>query len=358
MPCGVRSVSLASHTTPCIPTDAHTQVLKPMNEPILPENDPDLILARKLGTRLEKRSAPLTANERPVADQLRKLKQASRVLQGKYYPDQSTSIAMWHAIEAATKPTIDKEQPPAKIFQMRPLVYRMAVAASLLVAIVLGWYLTRTLPEPVLLASAAQTIVTHTLTDGTDINLRPHSNLYRISENDQQVVYRLEGEAFFDVTSNPDRTFSVEAGDALISVLGTEFNVNTWGDQVNVFLQEGRVELIDLTSGEAVILQPGQAGTVHNANRTVELREGIANEHLDWLENKISFTQVPLSTIVQELEFHFAINIDVPAKRASETFTGPILLGDVSIVLDQLSFVMGGGRFVPTDETSYRFESN
>lgn len=329
-----------------------------MNEPILPDNDPDLILARKLGARLERKSAPLSASERPVADQLRKLKQSSRVLQGKHYPDQSTANAMWHAIEAAMKPVVASEQPSARIFKMRPLVYRMAMAASLLVAIALGWYLTSALPEPVLLASASQTIVTHTLSDGTDINLRPHSNLYRISEDDQQVVYRLEGEAFFDVTSNPDRTFSVEAGDALISVLGTEFNINTWGEAVNVFLREGSVELKNLTSGEAVILQPGQAGSVSKANRTIQLNDAVVNEHMDWLENKISFTSMPLSSVVQELEFHFAINIDVPAERRDETLTGPILLDDISIVLDQLSFVMGGGRFVPTDETSYRFESN
>lgn len=329
-----------------------------MNEQILPENDPDLILARKLGARLEKRAAPLSAEERPVADRLRKLKHASRSLQQRYYPDESTSATMWQAIEATIKPAVKKEQPAAKIFQMRPLVYRMAMAASLLVAIALGWYLTRALPEPVLLASAEQSIVTHTMADGTDINLRPHSNLYLISENDHHLVYRLEGEAFFDVAPDPDRTFSVEAGDALISVLGTEFNVNTWGEQINVFLQEGRVELKDLSSGEAVILQPGQAGTVHKVNRTIQLQEAIATEHLDWLENKISFDHMPLSKIVQELEFHFAINIDVPAARVNETFTGPILLGDVSIVLNQLSFVMGGGRFVPTDETSYRFESN
>lgn len=329
-----------------------------MDELLLPDHDRDLKLARKLGVQPDRNKAPLDASEKPFVDLLLKFKQSIRPLQDQARPDQATSAALWKVIDAATRPAPRIKKTPARIFHLRPLVYRIAIAASLLVAAAIGWYLTQSLPEPVLVASADQNIQTYSLPDGTEVRLRPHSKLYSVSQTNQQVVYRLEGEAFFDVTSNPDRTFSVEAGDALVSVLGTEFDVSTWGDAVAVYLQEGRVELKHQLSGQTVTLQPGQSGSVARGIAEIQAQSANASEYLDWLENRIDFTSSPLSTVVEELEFHFAINIEIPEERAGETLTGPIFLEEVSIVLDQLSFIMGNGRFVQIDETNYRFEAN
>ncbi len=108
----------------------------------------------------------------------------------------------------------------------------------------------------------------------------------------------------------------------------------------------------------AVVLSPGQSGTVEDQQVTLHGQPARAEEHLDWLNNEISFAGAPLNTVIEELEFHFGIAIEIPQNRENETISWSIVLEDVPFVLDGLSFVMQGGSFVQTGEHSYRFEEN
>ena len=265
---------------------------------------------------------------------------------------------MWQAISAATKPIQYTASPKARIFSLNPIVYRIAIAASLMAAVAISWMLFIKTPAPELLAVANQEVSNYTLADGSTVALRPHSKLYRLTTDGTEDNYLLEGEGFFDVTRNENRTFSVVAGNAQVSVLGTEFNVSSWQTAVTVFLQEGRIELKNQRSGQAVILSPGQTGTVDFDQVTLHGQPANSAEHLDWLNDEISFFGTPLHEVIKELEFHFAISIEIPQDRAGETISGSIVLEDISFVLDNLSFVMQGGSFVQTGEHSYRFEAN
>ena len=333
-----------------------------MSDPILPDNDIDVQLARKLGMLLEENSPVMEAGDDPLINMLSQLKISS---QESRFTDRATSARMWEQIYAATQPsdqssssTDSTAQPTAKIFTLNPTIYRLALAACLLAAVAISWMLFVRAPAPVLLASAGQTIAQVTLENGSTVALRPHSKLYSVIINDNEERYQLDGEAFFDVARNENRTFSVISGNAQVSVLGTEFNVNNWQDEVTVFLQEGRVELKNRHSGQAVILTPGQSGTVNNDQVTLHGQPANPDEHLDWLEDEISFFGTPLYEVINELEFHFAISIEIPQDRINESISGTLALGDVSFVLDRLSIVMEGGSFVQTGEHSYRFEAN
>ena len=82
------------------------------------------------------------------------------------------------------------------------------------------------------------------LSDGTKITLDAGSSLKYPAEfkNDVREIF-LEGEAFFEVTSNPEKPFIVNAGKGEIKVLGTKFNVRNWKETGKVILtvSEGRV---------------------------------------------------------------------------------------------------------------------
>ena len=84
------------------------------------------------------------------------------------------------------------------------------------------------------------------------------SFIYALTTADDAVRVQLVGEGLFEVTPNEARTFTVEANDALVSVLGTRFNVSTWGTQTMVYLEEGRVQFSHPSSAQAVVLTPGQ----------------------------------------------------------------------------------------------------
>ncbi len=339
-----------------------------MNDPILPDNDIDVRLARKLGVLIESNRAEwqlrndLSGND-PFVDMLGQLKTSYQGIKVEHLPDSAASARMWNAIhtatyQSATTPAAQPNKPGARIFSLSPSFYRIAIAASMLVAIAVSWMLFVRTPGPTLMAEANQTLAHFTLEDGSSIALRPHSKLYSVSSNDAELRYKLEGEGFFDVTHNSERTFYVEAGNAQVAVLGTTFNVSARQQEVTVYLQDGRIELKNQQSGQAVILSPGQSGTVDNQQVILHGQPARAEEHMDWLNNEISFAGAPLNAVIEELEFHFGIAIEIPQNRENETISGSIVLEDIPFVLDGLSFVMQGGSFVQTGEHSYRFEEN
>lgn len=329
-----------------------------MNEPILPDNDIDVQLAKKLGMLLEERTALSAREQDPFVQLLGQLKSNHIEEKAGLLPDRASSARMWQAIHSATKPEQSATSPQARIFSLRPAMYRIAMAASFLVAVAIGWVLFVQSPAPTLLAEAGQDISIYTLSDGSNITLRPHSKLYSVTINETQEQYQLEGEGFFDVTHNESRTFSVVAGNAQVSVLGTSFNVSARQEAVTVFLQDGRVELKNQRSGMAVVLSPGQSGTVDKEQVTLHGQPADKEQHLDWIQNEISFEGTALRDVVEEIEFHFAIAIEIPQSRSDETISGTIGLEDAASVLNDLSFVLQGGSFVQTGEHSYRFEAN
>ncbi len=330
-----------------------------MNNPILPENDIDVQLAKKLGMLLEEK-VPIreAGSSDPLIDALSQLKTSHQATLANPLSDNQSSARMWQVIHAATKPEPRTEQPKARIFSLNPVVYRMALAACLMAAVAISWMLFTKTPAPVLLAASLQEISNVTLADGSTVALRPNSKLFSLASTDGGDRYLLEGEGFFDVTRDESRTFSVVAGDAQVSVLGTEFNVNSWDTAITVFLKEGRVELKNQRSGQAVILAPGQSGTVDNDQVTLHGQPANADEHLDWLEDEITFFEAPLNEVIRELEFHFSITMEIPQERINETISGSIGLQNKAFVLDGLSTVMQGGSFVQTGEHTYRFEAN
>lgn len=82
------------------------------------------------------------------------------------------------------------------------------------------------------------------LPDGTQVDLGPGSKLVYGRDFQEGIrKIRLTGEAYFDVTSDPDHPFTVIAGMAKIKVTGTKFIVNASprSDNVEVTVKSGNV---------------------------------------------------------------------------------------------------------------------
>lgn len=140
------------------------------------------------------------------------------------------------------------------------------------------------------------------LEDGSMVHLNAGSELkvpVRFEKNSRQVW--LKGEAFFDVTPDKNRLFTVHTEKAKISVLGTEFDVRAYEDEKEVIttLVQGMVEV---SSGEATgRLTPGDQARV--------AKEGeITTEKVDvypfiaWKTGRMVFEDVPLEQIMTELQ--------------------------------------------------------
>lgn len=327
----------------------------------LPE-DPARRLARQLGTVRDQEGTPEDASwaDERLVDALRETiteRDANREVQ----PTAAQSARIWNAIEAEMEPVPSPSLAArlstrlAAVWQglAQPAVRRAAVAAVVLAAMAVAWVLLRpSSPERVAMAGARmQTYVTP---GSTTVRLRPRSALYRMPV-DTVTRYRLRGEAYFMVPSRGDTTaFEVQTDDARVRVLGTRFAVRTWGAGTEVYLEKGRLRMMAQVPRSSLQLTPGQQASVSPEGRITSPTAATQSLYLGWLDQTLNFERRPLRKIVEELEYHYDLAIQIPERLASQTLTGQIPLGDRAQSLHDLAVVLGG-RFERTDDDSYRF---
>lgn len=110
----------------------------------------------------------------------------------------------------------------------------------------------------------------------------------------------LEGEGFFEVTHN-ETPFKVHVKNAVVQVMGTEFNVNQHKDNIVVSVVSGKVKVeafnhaVELEKGERAIVKQGR------------LKEESLNSVNDlfWKSGELKFEQATLKEICNQLKQSF-----------------------------------------------------
>lgn len=185
------------------------------------------------------------------------------------------------------------------------------------------------------------------LQDGSKVTLNSNSLLTvkgDWNERDAREVF-LEGEGFFEVKQTPDhKRFEVNTRDEVhVQVLGTEFNVNTRRQQVEVYLQSGKVKVNSLAGtavlkpGDFVVYQKGDQELVVKQNATAEIEDVLS-----WKSNFFVFNDTPLSEVVEELEDSYGFTVVMQEKLLSQRkITARISRKDVDVLFDVLSETLG-----------------
>ncbi|HWB25569.1 MAG TPA: FecR domain-containing protein [Chitinophagaceae bacterium] len=114
---------------------------------------------------------------------------------------------------------------------------------------------------PLIIAAAGNKVKVDTLPDSSTVTLNRHASItYPQVFNNASRYVELKGEAFFRVTHNPARPFTVKAGDVLVTVIGTSFNIKTAGDTTAVIVATGIVRVQKKQS--TIILHAGEITTI------------------------------------------------------------------------------------------------
>ena len=82
-----------------------------------------------------------------------------------------------------------------------------------------------------------------TLPDGSFIALSGNSRLETSFTKSERRVALTRGDAFFEVKKDPTRPFILVAGDTMVRVVGTKFNVHRDSEEVRVAVVEGVVQV-------------------------------------------------------------------------------------------------------------------
>jgi transmembrane sensor len=146
--------------------------------------------------------------------------------------------------------------------------------------------------------------------DGSKVLLNSGSSVRFIKnfEEDKRVIY-LMGEAYFEVSKDTLRPFSVITGDVTTTALGTSFNISAYPHEVlKISLVEGKVEVdVAPTKDSRVLLEKGQALKININSGDVKKEQFDSELVLAWTKKKIIFQGVKLAEAVRILENWYGV---------------------------------------------------
>ena len=241
-----------------------------------------------------------------------------------------------------------------------PLIQLLRVAAIILVMLGGGYVLTQVLyiaPEPAVtelesdphfreIATSTSQLAGVELTDGSKVNLSVESSL-RLSNQYNRIkreVY-IDGHAYFDVLSDPDRPFVVETSHAILTVLGTDFTVRSYPDDdyVQLVVVSGTVSLESRVGNGRMQenLSKGQMGLLNKMTGELTVKQVKADRFLGWMNGQIIFDETPLWQVSRDLERWFGVTIEISdAPLRNLRFTAELSSRSLSHVLSVISHAL------------------
>lgn len=153
------------------------------------------------------------------------------------------------------------------------------------------------------------------LPDGSSVKLNANSELSFTKHwkpgNHREVW--LKGEAFFEVERKPatNAKFTVITDDLEVEVLGTAFNVNTRGEQTDVFLEEGSIKL-NLDGREETLI-PGDFITYSSKDKTIIERKDktTAATHASWKDGVLELKDRTVQEIINKIEEIYSVEVEI-----------------------------------------------
>jgi len=317
-----------------------------------PDNisDKDRKLAEELRSRLEGNQSSGNMND-PLLQSLIEFKE-SEVAEPSV--DLSSSkVKSWNYIKQNINQSSTRKK--TSFYRLGSFKHLGKIAAVITISVILSIYYFQIQTPQKPLAATESIIETVTLRDGSTVTLRPHSTLFENQISDQAHIYKLEGEAYFDVRKDKKRKFIVNTVNGSVEVLGTEFNLRTWNNSTDVYLKTGALRLSSTSNNEiSVLLSPGEFSSLMTDQTISTPQHAEEKQFTSWRNSEIIFTNRRADSIFSELEHHYSISIVAPDSVNNEILGGSLSLENKKQSLENLGTVLGGS-FIPSDNNTYEF---
>ena len=228
----------------------------------------------------------------------------------------------------------------AKRNRVYPLL-RWAAVALVVLGLSIWFFVSSDLNQDALhIARTSDHLELLILPDNSEITLNSGSTLEYPKSFDPNVrKVSLEGEGFFRVKGKANHPFEVHTADAVVRVIGTEFNVRSFKNENTVEVQvlSGMVEVLSVDTNERITLRPGEKAILTKTNEAITKETDRSGNAISWKTNKLSFKNTPLSKVIHDIEKHYDINIEVENTDVLDcTFTSPFVAQELEVVLESL----------------------
>ncbi len=205
-------------------------------------------------------------------------------------------------------------------------------AAAASIAIILGIFLFG--PNESFSTNYGETLTVQ-LPDGSEMILNARSEAIFDKENWEKTrLVSLEGEAFFKVKKGSKFTVSTKNGE--VSVLGTQFNVQSKNSFFAVNCFEGRVSVVN--KNQTAILTAGKA--YRNLGDSPENWD-FSGQEPTWLTHTSSFRSIPIQYVFEELEEQYNIQIKNSNIDLKTIYTGTFPNNNKEVALRTVFSTLG-----------------
>jgi len=219
------------------------------------------------------------------------------------------------------KETLKRQKPLQKFIR----VYMRAAAILLLPLLVAGGLVysllgnhgittvDRTVSSTIYAPLGAR--VSFNLPDGTTGMLNSGSYLsYSIPFTNNRHV-KLEGEGWFEVTHDENHPFVINTGNSTVKVLGTSFNLSAYPEEnyVELVLQQGKVEFLDIKDNEKVTMLPSERLVFHDGKVSKSVTD--PEKYNAWTEGRLVFREDPMAEVARRIERWYNVKVELADKE-------------------------------------------
>lgn len=206
--------------------------------------------------------------------------------------------------------------------------YAAVITSILAISGLTLWYFVADSQEKWITASTTNgETLEITLPDNSKVWLNENSILkYPEHFTKEKRELHLTGEAYFEVTKNKHKPFTVQSSAMNVQVLGTKFNFKTTpsnGRIVETSLIEGEIKVSGNNNEGAITLSPGQKVELNTVTKQMKVSETNAALDAIWHNNLIPFKNADIFDIAEVLEKVYGVKIILsPDISPSTTYSG------------------------------------
>ena len=201
----------------------------------------------------------------------------------------------------------------------RRIFQAAALALLLMAAFVIHWQLKPLTNDTTIVLNESNTVKKVSLSDGSVVWLNKSSHIHYDKDFNNTIrAITLEGEAFFDITTDSLKPFIVSSGGVRTRVLGTSFNIQSYPemDEIKVALVDGKVSIEIQTESQyeqQTILSPGEMLTFNKKGKAATTEKYLANTPYAWKDGVIYFDSADIHEVVSVLEDWYDIELKIIA---------------------------------------------
>lgn len=225
---------------------------------------------------------------------------------------------------------------------LRRYLWAVASVVLLLVGITSIYVWDKNRPEWVMVSTAPGQLKDVYLPDSTLVSMagdswiRYNAKEYRKSRRDVE----MRGKAFYEVTHDESRPFSVQTGWTEVEVLGTAFQIHERPASVEVNVSTGKVKFStrDENKKEHVILTKGMTAKFSMETQEINVLTEEDQNYLSWKTGVLRFHNTPLEEVIEDLTDYYNVSVksrtSIRGERLTATFES-LPLDHVLLIINQ-----------------------